>query len=111
MRLRPVRIQWLMVAVIFAGILTWGVPPLIDETTRRWKNCQDRAAFHAGSAAHYADLTKKLGALSPEAATKAKSWFGLSAEDVAILARFHEAKSKEYRWAKYRPQGFWSLGD
>ena len=111
MRLRRVKTQWLMVVVIIAGTLTWGVPSLIDETTRRWKNCRDRAAFHAGSAAYYADLTKKLGAQGPEAAAKAKSWIGLSAEDVANLARFHAAKSKEYRRAMYRPQGFWSLGN
>jgi hypothetical protein len=52
MRLRRVKTQWLMVTVIIAGILTWGVPALVDETARRWKNCRDRAAFHAGSAAH-----------------------------------------------------------
>jgi hypothetical protein len=111
MRLPRVKIQWLIVAVIIAGILTWGVPALVDETARRWKNCRDRAAFHAGSAAHYADLRKRLGALSPESAAKAKSWFGLSAEDAANLAKFHSAKNEEYRRAMYRPRGFWSLGD
>jgi hypothetical protein len=111
MRLRRVKIQWLMVAVMIAGILTWGVPALVDETARRWRNCRDRAEFHAGSAAHYADLTKRLGALSPESAAKAKSWLGLSAEDAASLAKYHAAKSKEYERAMYRPRGFWSLGD
>jgi len=100
-----------LVAVIIAGILTWGMPSLIDETTRRWKNCRDRAEFHAGSAAHYADLTKKLIALSPESAAKAKRWFGLSTEDAARLSKSHAAKSKEYSRAMYRPRAFWSLGE
>jgi hypothetical protein len=111
MRLPRAKIQWLMVAVIISGILTWGVPALVNETTRRWKNCRDRAAFHAGSAEYYADLTKQLGALSPESAAKMKSWFGLSAEDAASLAKFHAAKNEEYGRAMYRPRGFWSLGD
>ncbi len=111
MRLPRVKIQWLMVAVIIAGILTWGMPSLIDETTRRWKNCRDRAEFHGGIAAHYADMTKRLRALSPESPAMAKRWFGLDAEDTANLAKFHAAKSKEYSRAMYRPGCFWSLGD
>ncbi len=111
MRLPRVKIQWLMVALIIAGILTWGVPPLIDESTRRWKNCRDRAAFHAGNAAHFADLTTRLAALSPESAAKAKRWLGLSAENAASLSRFHAAKSNQYSRALYQPWWFWSLGD
>jgi hypothetical protein len=100
-----------MIAVMIAGVLIWGIPSLVEETTRRFRNCRDRAAFHEGSAAHYADLSKKLIALDPESAAAAKRRLGLSAEETARLARFHAAKTKEYSRALYRPWEFWFLGD
>jgi len=106
-----VKTQWLMVAVIIAGIMSWGVPSLLVETTRRWKNCRDRAAFHAGNAAHYADLTKRLVALSPESAAKANRLLGRNADDAARHAKFHAAKSQEYRRAMHRPWDFWTFGE
>jgi hypothetical protein len=111
MRRPRVKIQWLMVAVIIAGILTWGIPPLIDETTRRFSNWRNRADFHKFMAAHYADLTKKLVALDPEPAAIAKRKLGLIAEETARRARFHAVKTKEYTQILYRPWEFWSLGD
>jgi hypothetical protein len=58
--------QWLMVGVIIAAILSWGVPSLISETRRRWNNYRSRAAYHAKQAKMYAVWAKGFTEPGPE---------------------------------------------
>ena len=99
MRRPRVRIQWLMVVVITAAILSWGVPPLVSEMRRRYANCQRRAARHAIEATTFARWAKGLPHTSEQYPR------------IKQQADFHKNKAREYREAKYRPWAIWSLGD
>jgi hypothetical protein len=91
MRLSRLKTQWLMVGVIIAGILSWGVPSLISETRRRWNNYQSRSAYHTKQAKMYAVWAKGSTEPSPEGSC------------VKCLYDFHAAKSEEYSRAVYQP--------
>ena len=99
MRLPRMRIQWLMIWVLVAGILSWGMPSLITEARRRWNNCQSRATYHENQAAMYEVWANGIAELGPDY-TRVKD-----------LSGFHAGKSKEYNGAMYRPWVIWSLGD
>ena len=99
MRLPRMRIQWLMIWILVAGILTWGMPSLISEARRRWNNCQSRAAYHASLAVMYERWANGITERGPDY-TRVKD-----------LSDSHAGKSKEYNRAMYRPWVMWSLGD
>jgi hypothetical protein len=99
MRRPRLKIQRLMVVVVFAAILSWGVPTTVNEWKRRYHNCQDQEAYHGKKAAEIA------------------IWVNGLADQDAQYARlkqrldFHSSKQKEYRRAVFRPWELWSLGN
>jgi hypothetical protein len=48
------KLQWMMVAVVIAAILTWGAPSLVSQAMDRWKLAQDMARDNARLAATFA---------------------------------------------------------
>ena len=99
MRRPRVRIQWLMVVIIIAAILSWGMPALVSELRRRYENCQQRAAEHALLATSFATWAKRLPQPSKQYAS------------VKQRADSHANKAREYRRARFLPWDLWSLGD
>ena len=100
---RPrLKIQWLMVAVIIAGILSWGMPSLVDESRRRYQNCQDRAAYHSAQTSMLARWINGLAQQDPQDPEYA---------DLKRRLDFHVEKHREYSGAVYRPWRLWSLGE
>jgi hypothetical protein len=112
MRLARIRIQWLMVWVLVAGILSWGVPSFISETKRRWNNCRNRAADHAKQAKQHAAWANFITKPSPGYTRyKDPSEVHAAYKRNKDLSDFHAGKSKEYNRAMYRPWVIWSLGE
>jgi hypothetical protein len=95
---RFLKLQWMMVAVIIVGILTWGGPAFVRQTRRRWMACQDQMKFHAKQAAMYAARAKANKSRCPNAAAHLEE-----------LAAFHTTKSQECRQALDRPWRFLPL--
>jgi hypothetical protein len=95
---RFLKTQWVMVAVLFVGVLAWGGPAFLKQTGRRWMLCQDRMKLHAKQAAIYAARAKAFKGGRPNAAARLEKW-----------AAFHSARSQQYRGALNRPWRFLPL--
>jgi hypothetical protein len=92
---RFLKLQWMMVAVIIVGILTWGGPAFVRRTARRWTTCQDQMKLHAKEAVKCAALAKANKNRRPN--------FAAYMEKQAV---FHASKGLECRRALNRPWQF-----
>jgi hypothetical protein len=90
---RFAKIQWMMVAVIIAALLSWGGPAFVSVTKERWTMCQFYASYHSKQAAFCVARAKANAARRPALAARMEE-----------RAAFHAAKSAEYGrpWALFR---------
>jgi hypothetical protein len=100
MRRPKIKIQRIMVAVVFFAIALWAGRILVPEMVVRWKNCQRSALFYQRLSGLYATQAAMFRSKNLDRVAESKA-----------RAASYEKKSQKFRRALYIPWECWALGD